>query len=50
MARFLDACSTGLREWPQPRSRRAVECLARWGGAPVGVDAAESYILGRRLS
>jgi LmbE family N-acetylglucosaminyl deacetylase len=48
--RALDAYAAELREWPHPRSRRAVEYLARWRGATVGVDAAESYILGRQLS
>jgi N-acetylglucosamine malate deacetylase 1 len=48
--RALDAYAAELREWPHPRSRRAVEHLARWRGATVGVDAAESYILGRQLS
>jgi N-acetylglucosamine malate deacetylase 1 len=48
--RALDAYAAELREWPHPRSRRAVEHLARWRGATVGVDAAESYIIGRQLS
>ncbi len=48
--RALDAYATELRDWPHPRSRRAVEHLARWRGATVGVDAAESYLLGRQLS
>jgi len=48
--RALDVYETEMREWPHPRSRRAVEYLARWRGASVGVDAAESYILGRQLS
>ena len=38
-----------LREWPHPRSVRAVEHLAHWRGASCGVDAAEAFILGRRL-
>jgi N-acetylglucosamine malate deacetylase 1 len=46
----LDAYAMETREWPHPRSRRAVEHLARWRGATVGVDAAEAYIVGRRLS
>jgi N-acetylglucosamine malate deacetylase 1 len=48
--RALDAYATEMRDWPHPRSRRAVEHLARWRGATVGVDAAESYMLGRQLS
>ena len=37
-----------LREWPHPRSLKAVEHLAHWRGASCGVDAAEAFILGRR--
>ena len=46
----LDAYYDELREWPHPRSRRGVEYLARWRGATVGVDAAESFVLGRQLA
>jgi len=38
-----------LREWPHPRSVKAVEHLAHWRGASCGVDAAESFVLGRRI-
>lgn len=37
-----------LREWPHPRSVKAVEHLAHWRGASCGVDAAEAFVLGRR--
>lgn len=37
-----------LREWPHPRSAKAVEHLAHWRGASCGVDAAEAFVLGRR--
>lgn len=37
-----------LREWPHPRSVKAVEYLARWRGSSCGVDAAEAFVLGRR--
>lgn len=46
----LDAYAMELRNWPHPRSRKGVEHLARWRGATIGVDAAESFILGRQLS
>ena len=36
--------------WPHPRSLRAVEHLARWRGATIGVEAAEAFMLGRRLN
>lgn len=35
--------------WPHARSIRALENLARWRGASVGVDAAEAFVLGRRI-
>ena len=39
-----------MREWPHPRSYKAVEHLARWRGATIGVDAAESFVLGRLIN
>jgi N-acetylglucosamine malate deacetylase 1 len=45
----LDAYKAELRSWPHPRSRQAVEHLARWRGASIGVDAAEAFVLGRQL-
>lgn len=38
-----------MREWPHPRSVKAVEHLARWRGASVGVEAAEAFVLLRQL-
>ena len=38
-----------LREWPHPRSVKAVEHLVHWRGASCGVDAAEAFVLGRRI-
>ena len=38
-----------LRDFPHSRSLKAVEALARWRGATVGVEAAEAFILGRKL-
>lgn len=46
----LDAYASELRDWPHPRSRQGVEHLVRWRGATVGVDAAESFVLGRQLA
>lgn len=48
--RALDVYTSELRPWPHPRSRQGVEHLARWRGATVGVDAAEAFMLGRRIS
>lgn len=46
----LDAYAAELRAWPHPRSRQGVEHLARWRGATAGVEAAEAFVLGRRLA
>ena len=46
----LDAYHDELRDWPHPRSLKGVEHLARWRGATIGVDAAEAFILGRRIT
>lgn len=45
----LSAYDEELRPFPHPRSLQAVEHLARWRGAGVGVEAAEAFILGRFL-
>lgn len=37
-----------MREFPHPRSLKAVEHLARWRGASSGFAAAEAFVLGRR--
>ena len=45
----LEAYSNEMRHWPHPRSIAAIEHLARWRGAQVGVDAAEAFCLLRQL-
>jgi len=45
----LLAYTTEMRDWPHSRSVKAIEHQARWRGASVGVEAAEAFILGRRL-
>jgi LmbE family N-acetylglucosaminyl deacetylase len=45
----IEAYSAELRDWPHPRSLKAIEHLARWRGATVGVEAAEAFMLGRQL-
>jgi LmbE family N-acetylglucosaminyl deacetylase len=45
----LKAYDHEMRPWPHPRSYRGVESLARWRGATVGCEAAEAFILGRRI-
>ncbi len=43
----LRAYSSEMKPWPHPRSLKAVQMLANWRGASVGVAAAEAFILGR---
>jgi len=38
-----------LRDFPHPRSLKAVDALAQWRGATVGMEAAEAFILARKL-
>jgi LmbE family N-acetylglucosaminyl deacetylase len=45
----LGAYKDELRAFPHPRSLKAVEALATWRGATVGVNAAEAFVLGRKL-
>jgi N-acetylglucosamine malate deacetylase 1 len=46
----LESYAAELRSWPHPRSRQGIEHLAHWRGATVGVDAAEAFMLGRKLA
>ena len=43
----LKSYDSEMRDWPHPRSYRAVEHLARWRGASVALDAAEAFMVGR---
>jgi N-acetylglucosamine malate deacetylase 1 len=45
----LRAYAGEMRKWPHPRSLRAVEHLAHWRGATIGVDAAEAFMLARAV-
>ena len=45
----LDDYRAELRAWPHARSIEAIEHLARWRGASVGVAAAEAFMLVRAL-
>ena len=45
----LEAYSSEMRDWPHARSLEAVEHLARWRGAQLGVEAAEAFCLLRQL-
>lgn len=45
----LQCYQSEMRAWPHARSIEALQYLARWRGASVGTEAAEAFILGRRL-
>ena len=45
----LKAYKSEMRQWPHVRSLQAVEHLARWRGASVGVEAAEAFMLIRNV-
>lgn len=47
--KMLEAYAMEMREWPHSRSIKAVEHLARWRGATVGIEAAEAFVLARQL-
>jgi LmbE family N-acetylglucosaminyl deacetylase len=46
----LEAYADEMRPWPHARSIAALEHLARWRGAQVGVEAAEAFCLLRQLA
>ena len=45
----LKIYNSEMREWPHPRSLKAVEHLSHWRGASVGLESAEAFILGRNI-
>lgn len=45
----LEAYEYEMREWPHARSIKALDYLAKWRGANVGFEAAEAFILGRKI-
>ncbi len=45
----LRAYGSEMRPWPHARSLEALEHLAKWRGASVGLGAAEAFVLGRNL-
>jgi LmbE family N-acetylglucosaminyl deacetylase len=45
----LEAYAEEIRPWPHIRSYEALNHLSRWRGATVGVEAAEAFMLGRKL-
>ena len=45
----LKAYKMELRQWPHPRSLKGIDALCSWRGATVGVEAAEAFMLGRKI-
>ena len=45
----LKKYSSEMRPWPHARSLKALEHLAGWRGATIGVQAAEAFMLGRNI-
>ena len=45
----LVAYAAEMRDWPHARSFEALEHLAKWRGAQVGVEAAEAFFLLRQM-
>lgn len=45
----LEAYEYEMRAWPHARSIKALDYLAKWRGANIGFDAAEAFMLGRKI-
>ncbi|WP_061205824.1 PIG-L deacetylase family protein [Leptospira santarosai] len=45
----LNIYQSEMREFPHARSIEAVNALAKWRGASIGVSMAESFMVGRKL-
>lgn len=45
----LSKYESEMRPWPHARSCESVEYLARLRGATIGVNAAEAFVLGRKI-
>ncbi len=48
--RALRAYQSEMHPWPHARSIEAIDHLAKWRGATIGVNAAEAFILGRHIN
>jgi LmbE family N-acetylglucosaminyl deacetylase len=46
----LEAYASEMRPWPHARSVEALQHLAHWRGATVGMEAAEAFVLLRNLN
>ena len=45
----LKAYNAEMRDFPHARSYSAVQSLARWRGVTIGVEAAEAFVIGRKI-
>ena len=45
----LDVYHSEMRNFPHPRSFKAIEALAQWRGASVGTTYAEAFVLARNI-
>ena len=45
----IETYKSEMQKWPHARSIKALEHLARWRGASVGVEAAEAFMLIRNI-
>ena len=45
----LEAYENEMRNWPHPRSIKGAMSLANFRGSSINVDAAEAFILGRKI-
>lgn len=45
----LEIYTCEMRNFPHSRSIKALNYLARWRGASVGLNAAEAFVLGRKI-
>jgi len=45
----LSAYDIEMRAWPHARSVEAIKSLAKWRGACAGLEAAEGFVVGRRI-
>jgi len=45
----LKVYKSEMRDWPHPRSLKAIKHLAKWRGSTVGYDSAEAFMLIRNI-
>ena len=46
----IKAYENELRDWPHPRSVKAIKALASLRGSTISCNAAESFVLGRFIT